>query len=329
MTKEKCMTVVVDKDVPDVRYSVEIKDKEESEIDAIVLMMNPASSYYGVTGMPQYKHSLRYLESNLNEKSIACSENHPDCPFTFKHKESFKKEKIDPTTKKIANKFKNVILVNVSPFVQRKTNDSYKHRCEFLDKIMEKKIKDTGTNNQDIECSKKIKQKNEKYIIEIIKRNPKAQIIVATGELPYKMSQYYFDIISSIDNTKLYGFIDKPKEKDDLLEPEECLRLTQTGYTKHPSIGKISKDKIVSLSDVNYNKSMHRLFGKAKINKLLKSKLSNIDLSNNSGVEFSIIENLRTNNKGENIKIFDLTKSNFNQLVNFYNNNFNDNATKN
>lgn len=285
MTEEKYMKVVIDKDVPSVRYSVEIKDDKDSNLDAIVLMMNPSSLY--ASGIDDYDVHDKYVFSNniyflgskkpienlapinyTDEKRINLENKLAESNKT-KEQEKYindilelahdynssksseiKSVELDATTQSLidATKVENFALVNVSPFVQTKTIDSDVSKKLFLNKIMEKK-----TVNKHTKYKKTIQKYNKKHILDIIENNPYAQIIIATGELlSYKMSKYYFDIISSIDSDRLYGFVDD--------EEQQHLSLTKTGYTRHPSRTSINNG-IKEFSDENYNKSMQHLFG--------------------------------------------------------------------
>lgn len=271
MTKEKCMTVVVDKDVPDVRYSVEIKDKEEteskkkSEINAIILMMNPASSYYEVEENHKIEKEYYSIKHTVYDDEGNKLSN--DCIEKLKNKQDKlrKKEKreleyskgLDDTTKKILKLndkskiyIKNFILVNVSPFVQTNTQKPVDNKKIFLDRIMEKEI--VNENEDTDEYKKVVNQRNKEYISMIINNHSNAKVIIATGEMPYKMSQYYFDIISSIDSNRLYGFAD---------DKGQHLSLTKTGYTRHPRYTSVNNG-IKEFNDKNYNESMHHLFEK-------------------------------------------------------------------
>lgn len=150
----------------------------------------------------------------------------------------------DDTTKNLLKleNLGNICLVNVSPFVQ--TNILSNSRLSQLHslKIM---------NNP------QIMKHNLKIISDIIITNPKANIVVATGELKSdQMNFHYFEVMSKIleiDGAaeRLKGFTDKVDET--------ILNLTKSGYTRHPRTGDI-QDVLVNFNSETYHKSMYNLY---------------------------------------------------------------------
>lgn len=237
MTEKKYMKVVADEDknIGDVRYSVEIKDNKASNIDTIVLMMNPSNPYYELKNLT--------FDSNFNipesKKKICYQFSHE--LLNYKENENFKKtsskskNSLDYTTKKILKNpcTHNVMLLNISPFVQSNIKDN---KYEY---------------SNTLKAHRHILKKNRDFIMNKINDNHQVKVIIATGDLNLcEMNREYFKIFSMINyRAPIYVFAQN-------YSFEKCC-INLSGFTSHPAsnIFDIENAVIFPIDMVNLIKS--------------------------------------------------------------------------